>query len=106
NEDKELLPGMYVEGRIVQEQKMVFSVPEEAIIKEGEQSYIFILEEEDKKETGKMKFKMIPVSIGISDLGFVEVNLPANVPKHVKVVTKGAYTLSSEMIKGELEHGH
>ncbi len=106
NEDKELLPGMYVEGRIVQEQKMVYSVPEEAIIKEGEQSYIFILKEEGKKETGKMKFKMIPVSIGISDLGFVEVNLPANVPKRVKVVTKGAYTLSSEMIKGELEHGH
>ncbi len=51
-----------------------------------------------------MKFKKIPVTVGVTDLGFVEVNLPADVPKTVKVVTKGAYILSSEMIKGELGH--
>jgi cobalt-zinc-cadmium efflux system membrane fusion protein len=106
NEDKELLPGMYVEGRIVQDEKMVYAVPEAAIIKEGEQSFIFILDEDGEKEANKMKFKMIPVSTGITDLDFVEINLPANVPKGIKVVTKGAYTLSSEMVKGELEHGH
>ena len=106
NEDKELLPGMYVEGRIVQDGKMVFAVPEEAIIKEGEQSFIFILTEESKKDTNTLRFKMIRVNIGLSDMGFVEVDLPADVPKDVKVVTKGAYTLSSEMVKGELEHDH
>lgn len=106
NEDKELLPGMYVEGRIVQDGKMVFAVPEEAVIKEGEQSFIFILDEEGEKEANKMKFKRIPVSIGITDLEFVEINLSAKLEKNVKVVTKGAYTLSSEMVKGELEHGH
>lgn len=106
NEDKELLPGMYVEGRIVQDEKMVYAVPEEAIIKEGEQSFIFIMDEDGEKEANKMKFKMIPVSTGITDLGFVEINLPAEVSQDVKVVTKGAYTLSSEMLKGELEHHH
>lgn len=106
NEDKELLPGMYVEGRIVQDQKMAFAVPEDAIIKNGEQSFIFILFEDGKKAENKMKFKMIPVNIGISDLGFVEISLPLKIAKEVKVVTKGAYTLSSEMIKGELEHAH
>lgn len=106
NEDKELLPGMYVEGRIAQDEKMVYAVPEEAIIKEGEQSFIFILDEDGEKEKNKMKFKMIPISTGITDLGFVEINLPADMPKGIKVVTKGAYTLSSEMVKGELEHGH
>jgi cobalt-zinc-cadmium efflux system membrane fusion protein len=85
---------------------MVYAVPEAAIIKEGEQSFIFILDEDGEKEANKMKFKMIPVSTGITDLDFVEINLPANVPKGIKVVTKGAYTLSSEMVKGELEHGH
>lgn len=102
----DLLPGMYVEGRIVQGEKSAFAVPEEAIIKEGELSFIFILDEDSAKEANKMKFKRIPVSVGVTDLGFVEVNLPADVPKDVKVVTKGAYTLSSEMVKGELEHGH
>jgi len=106
NEDKALLPGMYVEGRIVQDEKMVFAVPEGAIIKEGEQSFIFILDVDNEKEEKKIKFKMIPVNIGITDLGFVEINLPSEISKDVKVVTKGAYTLSSEMVKGELEHGH
>lgn len=106
NEDNELLPGMYVEGRIVQGERMVYVVPAEAIIKQGEQSFLFILDEDGAKENNKMKFKRIPVSVGVTDLGFVEVNLPADGPKDVKVVTKGAYTLSSEMVKGELEHGH
>jgi cobalt-zinc-cadmium efflux system membrane fusion protein len=102
----DLLPGMYVEGRIVLGEKSAFAVPEEAIIKEGEKSFIFILDEDSAKEANIMKFKRIPVTVGLTDLGFVEVNLPENVPKDVKVVTKGAYTLSSEMVKGELEHGH
>ncbi|EAR12545.1 heavy metal efflux pump, CzcB family protein [Polaribacter irgensii 23-P] len=106
NEDKELLPGMYVEGRIVQDQKMVFAVPEDAIIKDGEQSFIFILDEEGKEDKNKMKFKMIPINIGITDLGFIEISLPFNITKDVKVVTKGAYTLSSEMLKGTTEHSH
>lgn len=106
NEDKALLPGMYVEGRIVQDEKMAFAVPEDAIIKDGERSFIFILDVDSEKEDNKMKFKMIPVNIGITDLGFVEVNLPSEISIDVKVVTKGAYTLSSEMVKGELEHGH
>lgn len=105
-ENDDLLPGMYVEGRIVLGEKSAFAVLEEAIIKEGEQSFIFILDEDGDKEENKMKFKRVPVTVGVSDLGFVEVNLPADVPKDVKVVIKGAYTLSSEMVKGELEHGH
>ncbi len=104
NKNGDLLPGMYVEGRIIQGEKIGFAVPESAIIKEGEQSFIFILDEDEEMEKNKMKFKMIPVTVGITDLGFVEVNLPAEVSKKVKVVTKGAYMLSSERIKGELEH--
>lgn len=106
NKDTNLLPGMYVEGRIVQGEKLVFAVPEAAIIQNGEQFSIFILDEDEEKEENRIKFKMIPVTIGVTDLGFVEINLPAEIKENVKVVTKGAYTLSSEMIKGELEHGH
>lgn len=104
NKDKNLLPGMYVQGRIVQGEKSAFAVPEAAIIQNGEQSFIFILDEDEKKQANKVKFKMIPVTVGVTDLGFVEVSLPADVKQDAKVVTKGAYTLSSEMVKGELEH--
>ena len=106
NKNGDLLPGMYVEGRIVQGEKMGYAVPEAAIIKEGEQSFIFILDEDEEMEESKMKFKMILVTVGITDLGFVEVNLPADVSTDAKVVIKGAYMLSSEMIKGELDHDH
>ncbi|MDX1783007.1 MAG: efflux RND transporter periplasmic adaptor subunit [Aequorivita vladivostokensis] len=106
NKDKNLLPGMYVQGRIVQGEKKGFAIPEAAIIKEGEHSFIFILDEDEKMEANKMRFKMIPVTVGITDLGFVGVNLPTEVPKDAKVVIKGAYNLSSEMVKDELDHDH
>ncbi len=106
NKDGDLLPGMYVEGRIVEGEKQGYAVPEEAIIKDGMQAFVFILDVDSEKEESKMKFKKIPVSTGITDLGFVEINLPSDVKKDVLIVTRGAYILSSEMIKGELDHGH
>jgi len=103
NEDKELLPGMYVEGRIVQGEKMVKAVPEGAIVKNGERSFIFILDEdESEQEENKLRFKMIPVSTGLNDLEFVEINIAEQLSENVKIVTNGAYMLSSEMIKSEL----
>ncbi|MEC7772144.1 MAG: efflux RND transporter periplasmic adaptor subunit [Bacteroidota bacterium] len=106
NKNGDLLPGMYVEGRIAEGEKSGYAVTEEAIVKEAEQSYIFILEEDGETEGNRTKFKRIPVSTGINDLGFVEINIPTEMAKNIKVVTVGAYTLSSEMVKGELEHGH
>mgnify|MGYP003644159316 FL=1 len=103
NNDRELLPGMYVEGRIVQGEKMVKAVPEGAIVKNGERSFIFILDEdESEQEVNKLRFKMIPVSTGLNDLGFVEINIAEQLSENVKIVTNGAYMLSSEMIKSEL----
>ncbi len=106
NKNGDLLPGMYVEGRIVQGEKSVFAIPEVAIVKEGEQSYIFVLDNEGKPEENRLKYKRIPVSTGVNDLGFVEIDLPTGTAENIRIVTNGAYTLSSEMVKGELEHGH
>lgn len=106
NKNGDLLPGMYAEGRIVQGEKSGFAVPEEAIVKEGEQSYVFIVDQDEEPEENRMKYKRIPVSTGVNDLGFVGIDLPAGTAEDVKIVTSGAYTLSSEMVKGELEHGH
>jgi len=106
NKKGDLLPGMYVEGRIVQGEKLALAVPEKAILKKGEHSFIFILEETGDKKEDKIKFKRIPVTTGINDLGFTEISIKQNLPKNVKIVSVGAYTLASEMVKGELEHGH
>jgi len=106
NEDEVLLPGMYVEGRIIQDEKMVFAIPEDAIIMNGPQASIFVLDDHGAQKEQHTKFKMMPVTLGISSLGFVEINLPEGTAKNLQVVTKGAYTLSSELVKGELEHEH
>ena len=52
NKNGDLLPGMYVEGRIAEGEKKGYAVPEEAIIKEGEQSFIFILDDDEENDTG------------------------------------------------------
>ncbi|MEZ4945086.1 MAG: efflux RND transporter periplasmic adaptor subunit [Cyclobacteriaceae bacterium] len=111
SDQKNMLPGMYVEGRIVEQEKNLPVVPEEAIVSDGDESYIFIVSEngneghEKKGETNEERifFERIAVVTGVKDAGFVEIN-PSRPLPDARVVIAGAYMLSSEMIKGELEH--
>jgi len=106
-----MLPGMYVEGRIVEQEKNLPVVPEEAIVSEGNESYIFIVTEngneghDNKKDTNdeRIFFERVAVTTGVKDAGFVEISTSRSLTD-VKIVVAGAYSLSSEMIKGELEH--
>jgi len=108
---KDMLPGMYVEGRIVEQEKNLPVVPEEAIVSEGNESYIFIVTEngneghDNKKDTNdeRIFFERVAVTTGVKDAGFVEISTSRSLTD-VKIVVAGAYSLSSEMIKGELEH--
>jgi len=97
-----LLPGLYVEGRIVESEKMMDVIPEEAIITEGSRSFVFVKGEEH--EDGKLEFNVADVTIGIKDAGFIEVTFAEPLPKEAQIVVNGAYMLSSELIKGQLEH--
>jgi len=121
NPNGELLPGMYIEGKIATENTAVLAVPEDAIVVDGNLACIFVQTEEgeeaqhDEEEEGhdeghnggeKLFFKKVQVTIGKRDNGYVEIKLFEPLPAGTMVVGKGAYTLSSEMIKGELEHEH
>jgi len=106
NPNRDLLPGMYVKGRIVQQTKNTLAVHEESVIKEGKKSFIFVLDERESPKDGRLKFRMVPVSVGVIDLGFVSISPLESLEDGSKVVINGAYTLSSEMVKSELEHGH
>ena len=97
----DLLPGLYVEGRIVESEKMMDVVPEEAIVTEGIRSFVFVKGEGD--DDGKLHFDVVDVTIGIRDAGFVEVTFAEPLVKEAEIVTVGAYMLSSELIKGQLE---
>jgi membrane fusion protein, heavy metal efflux system len=104
-----LLPGLYVEGRIVESEKMMDVLPEEAIVTEGSRSFVFIKAVHDNEGDGDgdgdhLTFEVKDVTIGIRDAGFVEVTFAESLPENAEIVFNGAYMLSSELIKGLLEH--
>lgn len=122
-----LIPGMYIEGRITINDIPTLALPETAIVSEGEESFIFVKteeaehKEENKKKSGLEKeavskkhnpsggnwtFKRVVVVTGAEDNGWVEVKLLEPLPDSVKVAYNGAYKLISEMGKGETGHGH
>lgn len=104
-----LLPGMFVEGRIVTGTTQSMVLPEEAIIRDGEEYLVFALHEADtpvQSEGEEMEFEVIEIRPGTTDSGYTEVRFFESQPEDVRFVTKGAYYLLAEMKKGEGGHEH
>ncbi len=102
-----LIPGMYVNGKIHTESKPVKALPEEAIIEEEGKPYIFLAEarNEDGGETD-WEFRPIEIRTGVSNDGWVEINLLEPLPQRARVAWNNAYYLIAEMKKGSAESGH
>ncbi|MEX0905662.1 MAG: efflux RND transporter periplasmic adaptor subunit [Balneolaceae bacterium] len=116
-EQPNLLPGMYVEAMIVTSEDVVRSLPEQAVVSDGGQSYIFIVEEEEHadveqaSDSGEQEhhgthLKAVPVVTGTNEEGYIEIRLLEEITEERKVVTKGAFFVLSEMRKGEGGHHH
>jgi cobalt-zinc-cadmium efflux system membrane fusion protein len=116
-EQPNLLPGMYVEAMIVTDNKTVLSLPEQAVVSDAGQSYIFIIEEEEHADVEQASdsvdqehhgthLNAVPVITGTSEEGYVEIRLLEEITEESKVVTKGAFFVLSEMRKGEGGHHH
>ncbi|MFN6945891.1 MAG: hypothetical protein ACK4ND_13160 [Cytophagaceae bacterium] len=113
---------MYVEGRIqVDKSEKVPVLPEEAIVTQGNLSFIFIKVDssiggheengeeeahEDTESVDHLTFKRIQVSTGVADMGFIEVKPLEKIPHDTAIVVKGAYYLHAQMNKGEEGEGH
>lgn len=94
---KNVIPGMYVNAIIEASTNKVASVPNDAVVSFDDKDYIFIFNK-NKQEDGKpfTEYRMILVSKGVSDGGFIEIRLPDGVDLlTAKIVTKGAYNLLS-----------
>nr|WP_312133877.1 efflux RND transporter periplasmic adaptor subunit [Empedobacter sp.] len=87
--DPALIPGMYMNAEVETENSFANAIPEESVVDFEGKSYVFV---EIKKQT----YKMMPVSIGISENGFIEILNFADF-KGKKIVTKNAYTLLMKM---------
>ncbi len=98
-DDKEhLLPGMYVEGRIILEDQKVPALPEEAVAIDNGLYYIFVKEEEHEDE---IHFKKIPVLKTNSDFGYIQVDPLEKLEDNAEIVVNGAYFLMAQSKKGE-----
>lgn len=113
DQDRELIPGMYLNAIIETDSAHVSAVPDEAIVNFEGKNYIFIEttesasdEHEGEHTEASHHFKMIEVGLGETELGYTEVILPENFDLATKIVTKGAFSLLSKMKNSEEEGGH
>ncbi|MBL0044821.1 MAG: efflux RND transporter periplasmic adaptor subunit [Flavobacteriales bacterium] len=96
---EELLPGMYIEALIMTDSTQAWSLPNEAVVSNGDDHFIFV---EDEPNT----YEQVQIRTGASELGYTEVVPLTELPPKAKVVVKGAYYLLSELTKGSGEHDH
>ncbi len=103
NEYIELVPGLYVEAKIQGEEVAVFALPNEAIVKDKSEEFIFVSQGTRKESTGEktIAFKMIKVVTGIKEDGFTQITNTEAFKDSQGIVISGAYYLKSELNKGE-----
>lgn len=123
-ESKGFIPGTYLKAFIETASSEVLTLPQTAVVDFEGKKYIFVAsqaatevapnhtEKENETETEKEKagetfhFEMMEITTGISDGGYIEVQIPGNPDLTGKVVMKGAYDLLSKMKNSEEESGH
>ena len=105
-----LIDGMNITAIISTSTVAVPALPTDAIVTSAGQDYIFIESNPipDTAKSGKNEkvkhFKRIPVSRGVSDVGFTQVILVNSMRPGTKIVTKGAFFVSAKMSnKGDEE---
>ena len=103
NSDESLLPGMYIEARVITTDAKQASLPESAIINDKGLDFIFVKEEEHEEE---VHFKKVQVLVTERDMGFAGVDLLEQFDQNEGIVVEGAYFLMAESKKGEGGGGH
>jgi cobalt-zinc-cadmium efflux system membrane fusion protein len=102
NKKGNLIPGMYIKGKIQVDNTESRALPESAVIKEGDKFYVFSV----KKENDDWSFKPVEVILGAKDGNWLAVQFTRKLDKSTKFAYNNAYYLMAEMKKGDAEHEH
>ncbi len=102
NKKGNLIPGMYIQGKIQTENTKTMALPESAIVKEGDRFYVFSAE----RENDDWSFKPVEVLLGEKDSNWIAVQFSKDIKPNTKFAFNNAYYLIAEMKKGEAEHEH
>lgn len=92
-----LLPGMFINARIIVDQASTLAVPSEAIVRFENQHYVL------KQEAGN-NFSLLQVEPGVEDNGFTAVRPTGDVAAGLRIITKNPYPVLAMMMGGEEEH--
>lgn len=88
------LPGMYINSHIVISQDSIWSVPSEAIVREGSETFLFVLLDSDNKDK---VYQRKQVKTGIEAMGYTAILNPNEALYQDSVVISGAYYLSNAL---------
>lgn len=100
-----LLPGTYVQGRILVDDSEVLAVPEEAVVREGDKHFVFTAGKHQHGDETEWNFKPIEVTAGTEDNGWVEIK-SSKLKEGSTLAMNNAYHLMAELKKEEAEHSH
>jgi cobalt-zinc-cadmium efflux system membrane fusion protein len=106
NEAGQLIPGMYVRGRILTENAQRHALPEAAVVREGDKHFIFTAQKEIDNGEAEWLFEPVEVTVGAKDGNWLEIQLLSPLPATTQLAWNNAYYLMAEMKKGEAEHSH
>ncbi|WP_341224781.1 efflux RND transporter periplasmic adaptor subunit [uncultured Arcticibacterium sp.] len=98
----QFLKDLFLNAKIFLTNVETTALPEKAIIKDGESSYVYVAH--NQKDAAEIQFEKINVLTGSTDNGFTAIKLLDAIPEGMKIVTKGAYYVNAQSKAGELEH--
>jgi cobalt-zinc-cadmium efflux system membrane fusion protein len=97
------IPGGYVTAQIDVKTQSLPTLPEKAIIGFDGKSYVYVLEQK-QAQPATFLFRQVEVRIGVSENGYVAVNLPTTLdPVITPIVVDGGYSLLSKLNNSEEE---
>lgn len=100
NKEGNLIPGMYIKGRIQTDSSKTVAMPERAIAADGNRSFVFSV----KKQGDSWAFTPLEIAKGIHDGEWIAVDFMIEQEPNTQYAYNNAYYLMAEMKKGENEH--
>ena len=95
---------LFAEARIWLDDRTSDALPEGAIVRDGEFSYVFAAREDAEGE--ELEFERLRVQPGTTDAGFTSVEMIDPLPPGMRVITENAYFVYAQAMRGEMAHEH
>lgn len=98
------LKDLFINAKIWLNDMTVEVLPEEAVLKEGNESFIYLVA--SRNEDGKAEFKRFSVVPGAVNEGSIAVSFIEPLPENAEIVTNGAYYVLAQSKAGEIGDEH